>query len=366
MVTEHHRKASPGYAYEPLDVNRRSVPVQLKLLSGQTYKVRGLFGEGSFCTVYRVRDKNGLHLAAKVLKQRDDAYPVEFELNAFQKISTHPHDNLLSLHYIGILTSPPALHKSEVLITPACGPSIEHILSEASLKYTHMTQPRFDMRSIKDIGIQIGMAMHHLERLELFHLDLKTANIVFTSDVTYEVEQNPVHPVITMSSLQVKVIDYGNTLPHSNPGLEQPFALVQSLNVRAPEIMMGIRHTAKSDVWSMACIMTEIYTGKDLFTWIQGLDAQQLQQLHFVKLFSLVDSTISQEMIDASQRGGRSSVNLDFVNREKDGTAHSLMNLMREEEDLPLFDLLNFMFVFDPVRRPSFEDVINHTFFVDA
>ncbi|CAO4387859.1 unnamed protein product [Caenorhabditis nigoni] len=365
MAPEHHRQASPGYAYEPLDVNRRSLPVHLKLRSGQTYKVRGLFGEGSFCTVYRVRDKNGLHLAAKVLKQRDDAYPVEFELNAFQKISTHPHDNLLSLHYIGILTNPPDLHKSEVLITPACGPSIDHILSEASLKYTHMTQPRFDMSSIKDIGIQIGMAMRHLERLEIFHLDLKTANIVFRSDVTYEVEQNPVHPVIRMSSTQVKVIDYGNSLNHTYPNFEQPFAIVQSMNVRAPEIMMGIRHTAKSDVWSMACIMTEIYTGKDLFTWIQGLDAQQLQQLHFVKIFSLVDGTISQEMIEESQRGGRSSVSLEFLTREKDETAHSLMNLMREEEDLELFDLLNFMFIFNPSKRPSFDDVINHNFFAE-
>ncbi|ULT85247.1 hypothetical protein L3Y34_013789 [Caenorhabditis briggsae] len=366
MVTEQDRQASPGYAYEPSGVNRRSLPVQLQLLSGQTYKVRGLFGEGTFCTVYRVRDKNGLHLAAKVLKLRNNAYPVECELNAFQKISTHPHDNLLSLHYLGILASPRALHKSEVLITPACGPSIEHILSEASREYTHMTEPRFDMSNIKIIGRQIGLAMRHLEHLQIFHLDLKTANIVFTSDVTYAVEQNPIHPVITMSYIHVKVIDYGNSLNHTYPGFEQPFAIVQSLHVRAPEIIMGIRHSAKSDVWSMACIMTEMYTGKDLFTWIQGLDAQQLQQLHFVKLVSFIDDTIPQEMIDESQRGRRSSVNLDFINREPDGTEYSLMNLMREEDDFPLFGLLNFMFVFDPIRRPSFEDVINHNFFADA
>ncbi|CAO4387861.1 unnamed protein product [Caenorhabditis nigoni] len=366
MVMEHHHQASPGYAYEPLDVNRRGLPVQLKLLSGQTYKVRGLFGEGNFCTVYRVRDRNGLHLAAKVFKQRNDAYPIVFELNAYDKISNQPHRNLLSLHQYGLLSNPPALHKLEVIVTPACGPSIEHILSEASLKYTHITKPRFDMSSIKSIGGQIAMAMDHLECLGIFHLDLKTANIVFTSDVTYAVEQNPVHPVITMSSLLVKVIDYGNTLPHPINGLDHSFVTVQSLNVRAPEIMMGIRHTAKSDVWSMACIMTEIYTGKDLFTRIHGLDAQQLQQLHFVKLVSLFDNNIPQGMIDASQRGGRSSVNLDFLNRERDETAHSLMNLMREEEDLELFDLLNFMFVFDPVRRPSFEDVLYHDFFLDA
>ncbi|PIC21943.1 hypothetical protein B9Z55_026601 [Caenorhabditis nigoni] len=353
---------SSGYEYEPVGLDKKVHPAVLKLWTGEEYKVRGVFGLGGFSVAYRVRDQNGQLYAAKVISQRP--YSTYCELNTLRKIKEHSHPNLLLLHSVGRLTNPPPGYTNEVIITEACGPSIKEIMLKARRETGNTAPCSFSMDNIKRIGRKIGEAMLHLEKLKIYHLDLKISNVVFTSNVKYELDMNLTQTIITMSNFDIKVIDYGSSMTHSKPGNPKPVILVQPRNMRAPEVFMSLPHNEKSDVWSMGCLMAELYTGKLLFCSNIMVPDSEKEQVHFETMISIMNASIPIEMIKESKQRGECTLNFNFLNDRKEANnQNSLMSLMRKDNDSPLFDLLKFMLVFDPSNRPSFEEVLNHEFF---
>ena len=57
------------------------------------------------------------------------------------------------------------------------------------------------------------------------------------------------------------MIDYGNAYLHH----DQRCSYVQSRAYRAPEVVVGLPYTPKVDLWSLGCILMELFTGKLLF-----------------------------------------------------------------------------------------------------
>lgn len=67
------------------------------------------------------------------------------------------------------------------------------------------------------------------------------------------------------------MIDFGSSTYEK----EQFYTYIQSRYYRAPEIMMGIRYTPAIDMWSLGCIMYELYIGRPLFA---GEDEKEQMQ----------------------------------------------------------------------------------------
>ena len=59
----------------------------------------------------------------------------------------------------------------------------------------------------------------------------------------------------------VQVIDFGSSCYEG----EQVYSYIQSRFYRSPEVMLGLRYGAPIDMWSLACILAELYTGYPLF-----------------------------------------------------------------------------------------------------
>mmetsp|Transcript_6459 Transcript_6459/g.5551 ORF Transcript_6459/g.5551 Transcript_6459/m.5551 type:complete len:201 (-) Transcript_6459:32-634(-) len=63
------------------------------------------------------------------------------------------------------------------------------------------------------------------------------------------------------SKCQVKVIDLGSScFIHDHLS-----SYVQSRSYRAPEVILGCKYGYKVDIWSLGCIIAELYTGNVLF-----------------------------------------------------------------------------------------------------
>ncbi|CAO4387858.1 unnamed protein product [Caenorhabditis nigoni] len=355
---------SAGYDYQPLGVDLENHPASLELRNGEQYTVRGLFGQGGFSTVYRVRDRNGQQYAAKVIMQRDRRYPTHHEIETYQRMAQTPHINLLMLHTAGELTNPPPGFTNQVFITEACGPSIKDMMLRVQREIEDVQLPKFSIDAIKRIGRQIGEALLHLEKLKIYHLDIKAANVTFSSAVKHEVVPHFTQPIITMSDLRIKIIDYGNSLSHSIPGIPRRHKMVQPQNLRAPEVFLGIPHNEKSDVWSLGCLIGEMYLGRGvLFIARLGVTQAERQQSQFELMVARMDPIIPRDMIEMSRRGRRCTLDLNFLdNRQEVDSQDFLLNLMREESDYPLFQFLQFALIFNPAERPSFEEVLNHEF----
>ena len=46
------------------------------------------------------------------------------------------------------------------------------------------------------------------------------------------------------------------------------YSYIQSRFYRSPEVMLGLRYGTAIDMWSLACLLAELYTGYPLFPGI--------------------------------------------------------------------------------------------------
>ena len=67
--------------------------------------------------------------------------------------------------------------------------------------------------------------------------------------------------IVVCLSAVAQVIDFGSSCFEG----EQVYSYIQSRFYRSPEVMLGLRYATPIDMWSLACILAELYTGYPLF-----------------------------------------------------------------------------------------------------
>lgn len=86
---------------------------------------------------------------------------------------------------------------------------------------------------------------------------------------------------------------------------------------RAPEVIIGYPYDTQVDVWSTACTLYELYTGKFLFTGVHNNDMlkQQLQTIGKFSLKILKRGSFISKYFDQ---------NFTFLSKESDPVTHSV------------------------------------------
>ena len=79
----------------------------------------------------------------------------------------------------------------------------------------------------------------------MIHCDLKPDNILLKKS----------------NRSDIKLIDFGSSCFDN----QQSFKYVQSRFYRAPEVLLGIKYSQQADMWSLGCILFELYVGSPLF-----------------------------------------------------------------------------------------------------
>lgn len=109
-----------------------------------------------------------------------------------------------------------------------------------------------------------------MKRCKIVHCDLKPENILladpaFTSPGRWDVNQGrwKIPSEFSMSDPrhEIKLIDFGSSCYET----ERLYTYVQSRFYRAPEVILGTNYTTAIDMWSLGCILCELYTGYPLF-----------------------------------------------------------------------------------------------------
>lgn len=59
----------------------------------------------------------------------------------------------------------------------------------------------------------------------------------------------------------LKIVDFGSGCFRD----EQIYTYVQSRFYRSPEVILRVKYSEKVDIWSLGCILAELYTGEPLF-----------------------------------------------------------------------------------------------------
>ncbi|KAK3092239.1 hypothetical protein FSP39_000160 [Pinctada imbricata] len=105
---------------------------------------------------------------------------------------------------------------------------------------------------LRKVTLRLLSTLGFLKQQNVIHADLKPENILLKKEGN-------------LSS--VTVIDFGNAMHHIFPEVSLYYKdfVVQTPLYRAPEVMFGIPFGTEIDMWSLGCILAELYKGTQLF-----------------------------------------------------------------------------------------------------
>ncbi|KAJ8131840.1 hypothetical protein O1611_g1784 [Lasiodiplodia mahajangana] len=299
--------AEPIHQYRPGGYHPVRLGDQLK---GGRYKILHKVGWGGYSTTWAARDReNRRYVAVKITAAEAGT---NHEAGILQLISSSPsHTHRGREHIIQLLDSFPIEGpngKHQCLILELLGPNIPELID------SYLRHGRLPGQVARSIAHQVLVGVDFLAELNIGHGDIHSRNIVLTlprldslneqefidtlgqpelgrvqrtdgSALGTHVPSYLVRPGLlkakqVLQCLQapvVKIIDFGESfLPNQIPA-----TLHTPLVVRAPEVLFGDPIDRRVDLWSLGCLLFELFTAQppfdSYFLTPAGLVSQMIQ-----------------------------------------------------------------------------------------
>lgn len=204
----------------------------------ERYVLRRRLGRGSFGQVFLAYDKEHKRdIAIKIIKSKK-AFTTQAQTELRLLSLINEHDPTDSNNIVRMLDQ--FIFRSHQCI-------VFEMLSYNLYELLRNTNFRgISLNLIRKFGRQILQSLAFLSSsVDIIHCDLKPENILL---------RHPHHSAI-------KIIDFGSSCQSSH----RPYTYIQSRFYRAPEILFGLPYSHKIDIWSLACMLVEMHTGKPLF-----------------------------------------------------------------------------------------------------
>jgi len=199
-----------------------------------------------------------------------------------------------------------------------------------------LNHPTFKLESAqkKHLAKQLFEGLDYLHTRGVLHRDIKAANILVSNEGI------------------LKIADFGLARFYAKHHQLDYTNRVITIWYRSPELLLGeTQYSAAVDVWSAACVMVEIFTRNAIFAG-DGTELSQLEKIYNVigtpnrqdwpglvdmAWFELLKPTTKRKNVFSEKYGDRVSP--------------------------AAFELLSSMFRYDPAKRPTAAEVLQHAYF---
>jgi len=222
----------------------------------------------------------------------------------------------------------------------------------------------FFVSDIREFGRQSLQALHFMRRIKLTHTDLKPENILLVhNDYEWVPFPRGTGTVKRPKCPDIKIIDFGSATFED----EYHCSIINTRQYRAPEVILDIGWSMSSDVWSLGCILMELYTGVLLF--------KTHEHLEHLAMIEKIIAPLPTAMVDAAlDSEGRKYMDKKEKRLNWPAGAASSNSIRRVKEccrleDLvpaahrPLASFVRFLLELDPEKRPTPEQALQHPFF---
>lgn len=349
---DHRERSDSGHVNIRDDEEGHLIYVSGDVLQAR-YKITKTLGEGTFGKVVEVKDsrENNRRIALKIIKNVDKyREAAKLEINVLKKIKERdPNGKYLCVQMLDWFD----YHGHMCIAFDLLGLSVFDFLKENC----YLPYP---IDQVRHITYQLIISVKYMHDNQLTHTDLKPENILFTNseyDVVYNSRKKRDEKVVKYSN--IKLIDFGS----ATFDWEHHSTIVSTRHYRAPEVILELGWAQPCDVWSIGCILFELYLGFTLF--------QTHDNIEHLAMMERILGPIPYRMAKRTRKTkyfyrGR----LDWDERSSAGRyvrenckPMRRYILSEEDEHRELIDLIEKMLEYEPERRITLAKSIEHTFF---
>ncbi|XP_012218653.1 dual specificity tyrosine-phosphorylation-regulated kinase mbk-2 isoform X2 [Linepithema humile] len=203
------------------------------------YEILEVIGKGSFGQVIRALDhKTGQHIAIKIIRNKK-----RFHHQALIEVRILEH---LRKKDLEANSQHNVIHMLEYFYFR------NHLCISFELMSLNLYElikknnyQGFSLSLIRRFANSLISCLRLLYRENIIHCDLKPENVLLKQ----------------RGSSSIKVIDFGSSC-YSH---QRVYTYIQSRFYRSPEVILGLPYGTPIDMWSLGCILAELYTGYPLF-----------------------------------------------------------------------------------------------------
>ncbi|MGE5126385.1 MAG: serine/threonine-protein kinase [Betaproteobacteria bacterium] len=234
------REAGEGDAGELPELTVPEAPAPgaatLAGLLGERYRTVARLGAGAFGEVYRAHDGVlGRDVAIKRIRLEAFAEPAQLEevkqrfLREAQLAARLRHSNIVTTH--------------DIVSSPATSFIVMELVEGRTLQSLLEARGRLPLEEASRLLGQVAAALDHAHASGIVHRDVKPANVM-------------VEP-----SGHVKVMDFGIAKAEAGGNLTATGLIMGTPNYMSPEQARGGKVDARSDLFSLGCVLYECLTG---------------------------------------------------------------------------------------------------------
>ncbi|XP_071450891.1 dual specificity protein kinase CLK2 isoform X4 [Hetaerina americana] len=322
------------------------------------YKIMATLGEGTFGKVVKVKDIHmrdqtmALKIIKNVEKYREAA---KLEINALEKIAEKDPD---ARHLCVKMLDWFDYHGHMCIAFELLGLSVFDFLKENNY------QP-YPLEQVRHIAYQLSYAVRFLHDHKLTHTDLKPENILFVDsdyDVVYASKKvcswGQRREIRRVKQTDVRLIDFGSaTFDH-----EHHSTIVSTRHYRAPEVILELGWSQPCDVWSIGCIIFELYLGITLFQTHDNREHLAMMERILGPIpYRMARKTKTKYFYHGKLDWEEKSSAGRYV-RENCKPLHRYQGV-EDVEHRQLFDLVARMLEYEPSQRITLSQALRHPFF---
>lgn len=292
----------------------------------QNYEEIAVIGNGAYGTVYKARDlkNDGQFVAMKRIRiqNTEEGMPMSAirEIALLKQLENYEHPNVVRL--LDVRHTDHTASEIRLMLV------FEYVDQDLSTYLEGCPPPGLGPDRIRDLMFQLLNGVDFLHAHRIVHRDLKPQNILVTSQGT------------------LKVADFGLARVY---GFQMALtSVVVTLWYRAPEVILQAAYATPVDIWSCGCIFVELFNRRPLFCGQSDID--QLS-----KIFDILGLP--------SEDDWPENVSLPW-NSFKAVPPQPLEQFV-PEIDADAKDLLEKLISFNPHRRLSAQEAMNHSYFRD-
>jgi len=198
----------------------------------------------------------------------------------------------------------------------------------------------FSLKLIRRFTKQLLGTLILLHNKRVIHCDLKPENVLLA------------HPMRT----EIKVIDFGSSCFEH----EKVYTYIQSRFYRSPEVILGMSYGMPIDMWSLGCILAELYTGYPIFPG----ENEQEQLACIMEVFGppekhLIEKSTRRKLFFDSM--GKPRVVVSSKGRRRKPSSKDLRQVLKCDDEAFL-DFVARCLRWDPARRMTPHEGMNHEF----